>query len=628
VAATRAHSSPSSGMLPVSQCLGPRDLWVVSTADEASQRHPVAEPAPPPGALAWLGRTKWARWTGNLLRLLEHVQRHGTADVPQESAPHPPEQTGRGVHGEPGRLGLWVMNQRLARERGKLHECKEAILTRIGFSWCIADSRWEAFYKVLLLYRLRHGHACVGTRVFGRADVADVRRLAVWVEQQKHLGRRQRLLRDRRVRLEAAGVFDAQLHGRLPADTRPAHVRGFRAQLRELARFRRVHGHCRVPQDGGPGSPALGKWVWWLRTSRRRGSLSADKVAALDRLGFAWDARIAAWEEMVGELVCFRQQHGHAAVVAEPRDGVERPGTLRLAVWLANQRQELRRGSMPPSRQRRLQALGVEWAGGVLSSLPPVRQMVVHATEGGEAGRGLWTARLYDLLRYRQAHGHCDVPAGARGSGDATLARWVRVQRSDQRAGRIAAWRVAQLEAAGLAWDRGQCPGLEVQAPAKDPGGAGHRASMHRGAGCELHLAAAGRRRRRNSLRRRKEEAEDHVCKGVRLEPLASSAELSCGPGGRSPRLAIEWGHQVRWAASRPSSRDEASGGSSSGETNGSPSSASETGGGLYALQPPAAVTPVPGGRPGADELLESIRPWCPPSPANEACRLARHGAR
>ena len=202
------------------------------------------------------------------------------------------------------------------------------------------------------------------------------------------------------------------------------------------------------------------------------------------------------------------------------------------------------------------------------------------------------------------------------------------MQRSDQRAGRIAAWRVAQLEAAGLAWDRGQCPGLEVQAPAKDPGGAGHRASMHRGAGCELHLAAAGQRRRRNSLRRRKEEAEDHVCKGVRLEPLASSAELSCGPGGRSPRLAIEWGHQVRWAASRPSSRDEASGGSSSGETNGSPSSASETGGGLYALQPPAAVTPVPGGRPGADELLESIRPWCPPSPANEACRLARHGAR
>jgi Helicase associated domain len=48
--------------------------------------------------------------------------------------------------------------------------------------------------------------------------------------------------------------------------------------------YKEAHGHCNVPQSSGP----LGTRCGNLRVSRKNGTLSPEKIAQLDALGFCW----------------------------------------------------------------------------------------------------------------------------------------------------------------------------------------------------------------------------------------------------------------------------------------------------------------------------------------------------
>jgi hypothetical protein len=59
--------------------------------------------------------------------------------------------------------------------------------------------------------------------------------------------------------------------------------------------YREAHGDLDVPQslvtnDGFK----LGRWIANKRTGRTRGTLVANRIAALDALGMVWDARTNA----------------------------------------------------------------------------------------------------------------------------------------------------------------------------------------------------------------------------------------------------------------------------------------------------------------------------------------------
>jgi hypothetical protein len=66
----------------------------------------------------------------------------------------------------------------------------------------------------------------------------------------------------------------------------------------ELLRYKREHGHCRVP-DGDPNHPKLGEWVARqlvrITASRAHESSILNGKAKLDKIGFVWDAREENW---------------------------------------------------------------------------------------------------------------------------------------------------------------------------------------------------------------------------------------------------------------------------------------------------------------------------------------------
>jgi hypothetical protein len=188
-----------------------------------------------------------------------------------------------------------------------------------------------------------------------------------------------------------------------------------------LVQFKTEHGHCDVPAKWSE-NPQLGKWTNNQRTVFKRGELSSDRLERLEAIGFDWDPVATFWEKMFSALARFKEEHGHCDV---PVEWSENP---QLGKWTNRQRVVYRRGGLSPDRVERLDALGFEW--------------------GPHAAR--WEKRFSALVRFKEEHGHCDVPVKL---SDPELGRWVTVQRVVYRRGGLSPDRVERLEALGFEWD-------------------------------------------------------------------------------------------------------------------------------------------------------------------------------
>ena len=63
-----------------------------------------------------------------------------------------------------------------------------------------------------------------------------------------------------------------------------------KACFRELEKYKQEYGHTRVPVKW-PTDPKLGKWVSRMRQEKQK--LDANRVKALNKLGFDWGYRFA-----------------------------------------------------------------------------------------------------------------------------------------------------------------------------------------------------------------------------------------------------------------------------------------------------------------------------------------------
>ena len=66
------------------------------------------------------------------------------------------------------------------------------------------------------------------------------------------------------------------------------------------------------------------------------------------------------------------------------------------------------------------------------------------------AGVDRWEQRFADLMAFKAAHGHCDVPSSY--EDDPSLAVWVFNCRRQRKQGILAADRIERLDAAGFTW--------------------------------------------------------------------------------------------------------------------------------------------------------------------------------
>jgi hypothetical protein len=221
----------------------------------------------------------------------------------------------------------------------------------------------------------------------------------------------------------------------------PSWKASWEGRLSELADYRKIHGHCKVPRSYSE-SMKLGRWVAQQNTNYgfhlegKTSPMTSLRIQELERLGFEWYSNGAIWEERLSELTDYRKIHGHCNV---PKSYIE---NIKLGVWVSTQRQTYKlnlEGKTSPMTALRIQALeslGFEWD-----------------THGAA-----WEERLSELADYRKIQGHCNV--SKRDSENDKLGLWVSKQRSqyklhlEGKTSPMTSLRIQALESLGFEWDR------------------------------------------------------------------------------------------------------------------------------------------------------------------------------
>lgn len=339
-------------------------------------------------------------------------------------------------------LARWVARQRELRRKNKLLPEQERRLSDIGFSWEIYAASWET-----MLAKLAQQMELIRSGIEPRFS-PELRR---WMLTQRQFRKRGGLSAEREQKLTATGF-----------EWEPFASR-WEKMFAELQRYHAAHGGCQVPA-GWIDNPALANWVGVQRARKIAGKLSAERLAALDALGFTWRlgeftgvrSPQESWNAKLTRLTKFHAEQGHSTV---PQIY---PPDKKLGLWVTTQRRNRRKGKLTAAQISTLERLDFNWSPAV-----------------GASFDDRWETMLKALKEFREREGHCRVPVHWKKNPQ--LASWVAVQRRHKKQGKLAAKRVAALDEIGFTWrvEQGSDGGLGSNV-ANFLGGAAHWEAKYR----------------------------------------------------------------------------------------------------------------------------------------------------
>ncbi|TRZ69913.1 MAG: hypothetical protein D4S02_01300 [Rhodocyclaceae bacterium] len=278
------------------------------------------------------------RWDEQFAELEAFKRSNGHCDVNREREKYPS-------------LVSWAAAQRYAWKHGTLKPAREAALTNLGFVWerrrSTLNERWHMSYQLLVMYFRAHGNSDIPSQWAGD------KQLGKWAAEQR-LQRKKNGLTAHKIRLLNAINFTWQRRER----------GSWEANLDDIVAFRRQHGHCDIPIRSVE-HPKLGRFVASMRSKRRQGILSPERIAKLDAIGFQWAASPVIdangmndrWRTRLDQLVQYGRIHGNLDV---PARNNEFP---RLGVWVSQQRQQRKNGKLHARRIQMLDEIGFNWTG-------------------------------------------------------------------------------------------------------------------------------------------------------------------------------------------------------------------------------------------------------------------------
>jgi len=305
----------------------------VTSNDDRGERH---RPLPLAGSTKRGASYHQRRWEGKFDDLKAYKKKHGDTLVPPSYKKKDPS------------LYWWVVRQRKLYKKGDLTKDRIQALNSISFTW--NDQKiWDEKIKELTSYKEK----------FGTANISSTDKeypsLAQWVE---YLRKRQtRIPSERRAQLDELGFTWTEPHTE-------KYDRRWEEMFQRLLAYKDEHGDTLVPVQWEQDK-TLGTWVQGQRQRYWSGLLKEDRMQKLNSVRFVWRVNAKSerhspkWEELwkrrYQELVCFKEQHGHARIPA--LYSLNQP----LAIWVDFQRDMHSIGKMREDRKRLLDMIGFDW---------------------------------------------------------------------------------------------------------------------------------------------------------------------------------------------------------------------------------------------------------------------------
>jgi hypothetical protein len=330
-------------------------------------------------------------WKEGLEHLRAFVNEHKHCRVPAQ-------------YKSPGgfKLGGWASRRRLRKD--VLSPEQIEILDALGFDWDPITTQWEEGFEHLQAYVRECKDCCVPPRY----KSPDGYRLGGWVMEQRY--NRDSRSPKRKARLDALG-FDWS-----PRDT------AWEEGLVRLKAYAKEHNNCLVSRGyKSPDGFKLGQWVSNWR--QKPNSISPERKAQLDALGFDWEPYDTAWEEGLEHLRAFVNEHKHCRVSQQYRslDG------FNLGRWVSKRR--LGKDMLSPEQIEIFDALGFDW--------DPITKQ--------------WEEGVEHLRAYVREYKDCRVPPRYKSADGFKLGTWVTNRRIRKHL--LSPKQVEILDALGFDWD-------------------------------------------------------------------------------------------------------------------------------------------------------------------------------
>jgi hypothetical protein len=219
-------------------------------------------------------------WKTRLSELADYRKIHGHCNVPYK-------------YSENCKLANWVGTQRtqytlhLEGKKSQITSFRIQTLESLGFEWDSRVTLWEDRLSELADYRKMHGDCNVPRRY------SENTKLGMWVMTQRsnyrlHLeGKKSSMTLPRIHELESLGFRWGSSQG----------TAIWEDHLSELADYRKIKGHCNVPQNYSENTK-LANWVSNQRCQHRfyqegkKSSLTLPRIRELESLGFEWNGCI------------------------------------------------------------------------------------------------------------------------------------------------------------------------------------------------------------------------------------------------------------------------------------------------------------------------------------------------
>ena len=242
-------------------------------------------------------------------------------------------------------------------------------------------------------------------------------------------------------------------------------------QFEALKAYKEAHGDCRVPRAYDENKK-LARWVELQRyqyNNRQKGrptKMTDDKLKKLEEVGFDFSAQTPPdqWTVYFNKLVKYREAEGHCRV---PYTYPEDPGlgtwvdTCRTQYW---RRSNGRSSRMTDKRLELLEGIGFDWEipneGEMPLDVDPASSSLVTPSysiaPSRSAARVTWDTRFDELVAFKEANGHCNVPNNY--VQNKKLGSFVKKQREDYRKKKsgkkspMSDARIQKLEGIGFQW--------------------------------------------------------------------------------------------------------------------------------------------------------------------------------
>ncbi len=196
----------------------------------------------------------------------------------------------------------------------------------------------------------------------------------------------------------------------------------------ELVEYKRQFGDCCVSSKY-KSNPKLAYWVANQRKYFKSKSLTEDRIAKLDEIGFTWEVdNEAKWMTRYKELIEYKHEFGHCNVMRKCKRN------RQLGRWVHKQRELFKNKALQEIRVAKLNQIGFAWQ--------------INTASSYEAS---WMTQYEGLVEYKRMCGDCCVPH--QWKTNPQLANWVRRQRQLFKRKSLADDHMALLNRIGFTWE-------------------------------------------------------------------------------------------------------------------------------------------------------------------------------